>query len=137
MAGSPKKRARRAAAQASRGGARARARGKAAKMSAKESYVGLRAKSLGIAPVPPGRVPSDPELVQIAKGVLLAVAREGEPQDQVRAAWQLGDLAGARRVKVAVPKAPDASGRPLDKLSDAELDALAAEAERTLRSTTQ
>jgi len=47
------------------------------------------------------------------------------------------DLAGARRVKVAVPKAPDASGRPLDKLSDAELDALAAEAERTLRSTTQ
>ncbi len=104
MAGAPKKRAARAAPTRSHGGARARAKPRCHHTLSELADLARRA----VPPVPPGQVPSDPELVLIAKGVLLAIARHGEPQDQVRAAWQLGDLAGARRR----PEAPKAGEDP-------------------------
>jgi hypothetical protein len=98
MAGSPKKRARRLAAQGV-GGARARAKQRQ-KPHCRHTLSELADLArAAVTPVPPDRVPCDAELVRIAKGVLLAIARHGEPQDQVRAAWQLGDLAGARRAQ--------------------------------------
>ncbi|HTQ41795.1 MAG TPA: hypothetical protein VMI75_03490 [Polyangiaceae bacterium] len=132
MAGSPKKRARRLAAEASRAGARAR--GGPVTTALVEAFRG--AFGAAIPPVPPERVPSDEELLRIAKGVLLSVARHGEPGLQVRAAWNLADVA---RRDVKAPKAlyVPSPGDPLDAMSDEELAAQAAEAERVLRSPVQ
>lgn len=104
MAGSPKKRARRLAAAASGARARANTRRKPHCHHTLRELADLARQA--VTPVPPSQVPCDAELVLIAKGVLLAIARRGEPPDQVRAAWQLGDLCGARR---QLP-APDKGG---------------------------
>jgi hypothetical protein len=101
MPGSPKKRAKRAAAGGSPAGARAR----------------------GIAPVPPQLLPTDAQLVAIAKGVLLGVSLNGCPADQVRAAWQLADV--ARRT--AQPVHND-----LETMPSEELELLAAQAQAQL-----
>lgn len=125
MAGSPKKRARRLAAAAA--GKAPRARGRARETPDPELLALLARKS--IPPIPPERLPSDARLVQIAKGVLLAVAKHGTPEHQVKAAWQLADL--ARR------SAPAAAADDLETMSDEELIAQSAQAERALGSRVQ
>lgn len=126
MAGSPKKRARRLAQQASRAGARAR--GKALGGDLLKFLSKLKAKGR-IPPISPDKVPSDARLLLIAKGVLLALATKGAPDIQVKAAWQLADV--ARRT------APAKDGEDLETMTSEQLEVLAAQAQARLQGATQ